>query len=96
MSRAIDFKFYFNYTRVPADGLPCSAGFYASALRRSTSSYSLVASASSRRDAGATKTASTASDRYFFLLFAFFCFSSTTACAAANLEIGTRNGEALT
>jgi len=33
--------------------------------------------------------------RYFFLPFAFF-FSSTTACAAANREIGTRKGDALT
>jgi hypothetical protein len=33
---------------------------------------------------------------YFFLLFAALLFSSTTACAAANREIGTRNGEALT
>jgi hypothetical protein len=34
-------------------------------------------------------------DAYFFFLFALF-FSSTTACAAASLEIGTRNGDALT
>ena len=36
--------------------------------------------------------------RYFFLPFPFdfACFSSTTACAAANRAIGTRNGEALT
>jgi len=33
---------------------------------------------------------------YFFLLFAFFCLFSTTTCAAASREIGTRNGEALT
>ena len=32
---------------------------------------------------------------YFFLPFAAF-FDSTTACAAAKREIGTRNGEALT
>jgi hypothetical protein len=32
---------------------------------------------------------------YFFALFAF-CLFSTTTCAAANREIGTRNGDALT
>jgi hypothetical protein len=34
------------------------------------------------------------SARYFF--FPFALFSSTTACAAASREIGTRNGDALT
>lgn len=33
--------------------------------------------------------------RYFFFPFAFFLFSTTT-CAAASRDIGTRNGEALT
>ncbi len=32
----------------------------------------------------------------FFFPFIFEAFSSITACAAANLAIGTRNGEALT
>ena len=32
---------------------------------------------------------------YFFALLAF-CLFSTTTCAAANREIGTRNGDALT
>ena len=77
----------------------CSAGFMPaswgeSSLLRCTHQARLVAPASRQQDAGATKTARTT--RYFFLLFAFFCFSSTTACAAANLEIGTRNGDALT
>jgi len=35
------------------------------------------------------------SKHYLRLFFAAF-FSSTTACAAANRAIGTRNGEALT